>query len=44
VVSARTIRERAVKTVGIGWVREHAAGRLPYGGLADVIRVAAQTH
>lgn len=44
VVSASTIRERAGKTVGIGWVREHATGPLSYSGLADAIRVAAQLH
>jgi hypothetical protein len=42
VASARTIREQAVKTVGIGWVRQHATGPLPYAGLADAIHTAAQ--
>jgi hypothetical protein len=44
VVSTSTIRERAGKAVGIGWVREHAKGPLSYGGLADAIHVAAQLH
>jgi hypothetical protein len=44
VASASTIRERAGKTVGIGWVREHATGPLPYGRLADAIHAAAQLH
>ena len=44
VASGRTIREQAVKTVGIGWVRQHATGPLPYGGLADAIHTAAQLH
>lgn len=44
VVSASTIRERAGKTVGIRWVREHATGPLPYSGLADAIHAAAQLH
>jgi hypothetical protein len=44
VTSARTIREQAVKTVGIGWVRQHATGPFPYGGLAHAIHTAAQLH
>lgn len=44
VVRASTIRERAGRTVGIGWVREHATGPLSYGGLADAIYAAAQLH
>jgi hypothetical protein len=44
VASARTIREQAVKTVGIGWVRQHATGPLPHRGLADAIHTAAQLH
>lgn len=44
VVSASIIRERAGKTVGIGWVREHATGPLSYGGLADAIQAAMQLH
>ena len=42
VVSASIIRERARKTVGIGWVRKYATGPLSYGGLADAIHAAAQ--
>jgi hypothetical protein len=42
VVGAKTIREQAGKTVGIGWVREHATGPVPHGGLDDAIRAAAQ--
>lgn len=42
VVSARTIRERAGKTAGISWVREHATGPLSYGDLSSAIRLAAQ--
>lgn len=44
VAGASIIRERAGKTVGIGWVREHATGPLSYGGLADTIHAAAQLH
>jgi hypothetical protein len=44
VASASTIRERAGKTVAIGWVREHATGPVSYGGLADAIHAAAQQH
>lgn len=42
VAGASTIRELAAKTVGIGWVRRHASGPLPYGELAEAIRVAAR--
>jgi hypothetical protein len=42
VASATTIREWGGKTVGIGWVRQHATGPLPYGGLADSIHAAAK--
>lgn len=41
VVAADRIRERAGKTVGIGWVREHATGPLPYAELGKAIRSAA---
>jgi hypothetical protein len=41
VASARIIRQQALKTVGIGWVRQHATGPLPYGQLADAIHAAA---
>ena len=41
VVDAATIRELAVKTVGIAWVRRHATGPLPYSELAKAIRAAA---
>ena len=44
VASAHTVREQAVKTVGIGWVRQHASGPLPYRGLADAIQTAAHLH
>jgi hypothetical protein len=44
VVSASIIRQRAGRTVGISWVRQHATGPLPYGQLAGAIHVAAQTH
>jgi hypothetical protein len=44
VASASTIRTRAGKTVGIGWVREHATGPLAYSALADGIHAAAQLH
>lgn len=44
VASASTIRERAGKTVGISWVRQHATGPLPYGDLADAVRAATCTH
>lgn len=37
VVDGGTVRTRAGKTVGIGWVREHAAGPVPYGELAAAI-------
>jgi hypothetical protein len=43
VVSASTIRERAGKTVGISWVRQHARGPLPYGDLANAIHAAAKS-
>lgn len=42
VVSASIIRQRAGTTVGISWVRQHATGPLPYGGLATAIHAAAQ--
>jgi hypothetical protein len=41
VARARIIRQQALKTVGIGWVRQHATGPLPYGQLADAIHAAA---
>jgi hypothetical protein len=41
VAKAETIRQRAGKTVGIAWVREHAIGPLHYGELAESIRRAA---
>lgn len=41
VTDAASIRDAAVKTVGIGWVRAHAAGPLSYDQLADAIRAAA---
>jgi len=41
VASASIIREHAVRTVRIGWVRQHATGPLGYGGLADAIQTAA---
>lgn len=44
VVSARTIRERAGKTVGIAWVRKHATGPLSYADLSSAIYLAAQVH
>ena len=44
VVDASTIRELGAKSTGIGWVRRHAAGPLPYGELADAIRVAARAN
>jgi hypothetical protein len=43
VASATTIREWGGKTVGIGWVRQHATGPLPHGDLADSIHAAAKT-
>jgi len=42
VAGADTIREQAGKTVGIGWVRKHAAGPFSHDGLAEAIRGAAQ--
>lgn len=42
VTDANTIRERAVKTIGIGWVRQHATGPFPYADLAGAIRAAAR--
>jgi len=42
VTDASTIRERAVKTIGIGWVRQHATGPFPYADLAGAIRAAAR--
>jgi hypothetical protein len=42
VAGADTIREQAGKTVGIGWVRKHATGPLPHGGLAEAIRAAVR--
>lgn len=42
VASANTIRERAGKTVGISWVRQHAKGPLSYGNLAGAIHAVAQ--
>jgi hypothetical protein len=44
VVDASTIRELGVKSIGIGWVRRHATGPLPYGELAEAIRVAARAN
>jgi hypothetical protein len=44
VVDAGTIRELGVKSIGIGWVRRHATGPLPYGELAEAIRVAARAN
>jgi hypothetical protein len=44
VVGASTIRQRAGKTVGISWVREHATGPLSHGGLAVAINTASQLH
>src|SRR5580658_2334317 len=44
VASASTIRELAGRSVGIGWVRRHAAGPLPYSQLAGAIREAARGH
>jgi hypothetical protein len=41
VASASIIRQQALKTVGIGWVRQHATGPLRYGQLAGAIRTAA---
>jgi hypothetical protein len=41
VVDAGTIRERAGKTVGIGWVRQNAIGPLAYSDLAEAIRRAS---
>jgi hypothetical protein len=41
--SATTIREWGGKTVGVGWVRQHATGPLPYGDLAYAIHAAAKT-
>jgi hypothetical protein len=43
VADARTVRDLAVKSIRIGWVRQHATGPLPYDELADTVRVAAQT-
>jgi len=42
VACASVIRERAGKTVGISWVRQHATGPLPYERLGDAIHAAAQ--
>jgi hypothetical protein len=44
VVDAGTIRERAGKTVGIGWVRQNAIGPLAYSDLAEAIRRASLRH
>jgi hypothetical protein len=44
VVDASTIRELGVKSIGIGWVRRHTTGPLPYGELAEAIRVAARAN
>jgi hypothetical protein len=44
VVNASTIRQRAGKTVGIAWVREHATGPLSYSDLSDAIHMAAQAN
>jgi hypothetical protein len=43
VASASIIRQQALKTVGIGWVRQHTTGPLRYGQLAGAIRTAAGT-
>jgi hypothetical protein len=43
VAGANTIREHAGKTVGIAWVRKHAAGPFHFGELAAAIRSAKQT-
>ena len=43
VASARTVRQHALKTVGIGWVRQHATGPLPYAQLAGAIHAVAGT-
>jgi uracil-DNA glycosylase family 4 len=40
VVDGRTVRMHAGRTVGIGWVRRHAVGPVPYGDLAAVIDAA----
>jgi hypothetical protein len=41
VVNAETVRGRAGKTVGSGWVREHAKGPVSLSEPADTIRSAA---
>ena len=40
VASADAVRESTVRTVGIGWVRQHARGPLAYSQLADAIHAA----
>lgn len=44
VVGASTIRELGAKSTGIGWVRRHATGPIPYGELGEAIRVAARAN
>ena len=40
VVDGQTVRTRAGKTVGIGWVRQHAVGPVPYEDLAAAVDAA----
>jgi hypothetical protein len=41
VASGKTVSERAGRTVGINWVKQHAAGPLGYADLAQGIREVA---
>lgn len=41
VVSGKTVKEKAGRTVGVAWVKEHGAGPIKYADLAQGVRKVA---